>query len=65
MEIKNKLTVTSGRGERDNGERRGSVIKEHVLRTHGQSQRRVGLGVGGGGRWGGEEWWQENGDNCN
>ena len=27
----------------DNGERRGRVIKDHVYRTHGQSQRGKGL----------------------
>ena len=24
----------------------------------------VGSKVGGGDGWGGEEWWEENGDNC-
>ena len=32
------------------------VVKEHVQRTHGQSQREVELRVGGG--------VEENGDNC-
>ena len=32
------------------------VIKEHVQRTHGQSQRGVGLRVGGGGGWSRGEW---------
>ena len=40
------------------------VINEHVWRTHGQSQRRVGLRVGGGGGWSEGKWWWENGDNC-
>ena len=35
------------------GERRGRAIKEHILRTHGQSQRGKGLRVGGGSRWSG------------
>ena len=39
------------RGEGDYGERKGRIIKEHVQRTHGQIQRRVGLRVGG------REWW--------
>ena len=39
------------------GERRGRVIKEHVKRTHGESQRGVGLKVGGGGGWGRGKWW--------
>ena len=34
-------------------ENRGRSIKEHVERTHGQSQRGVGLRVGGGEKWGG------------
>ena len=33
------------------GERRGSIVKEHVYRTHGQSQRWVVLRVGGGGEY--------------
>ena len=45
-------------------ERRERVIKEHVGRTNGQSQKGVGLkGVGGGGL-GGDKWWWVNGDNC-
>ena len=31
----------------------GRVVKEHVQRTHRQSQRRVGSRVGGGDGWGG------------
>ena len=40
------------------------VVKEHVQRTHGQSQRRGGLRVGGGDGCGWGKWWEENGDNC-
>ena len=36
------------------GKNRGSVVKEHVRRTHGQSQRWVGSRVGGGDGWGGD-----------
>ena len=32
--------------------RRGWIIKEHVWKTHGQSQRGLGLRVGGGDGWG-------------
>ena len=39
------------------GKRRGRVVQEHVLRTHGQSQRgRVGLRVGGEDGWGRGKW---------
>ena len=34
-------------------ENRGKFIKEHVKRTHGQSQRGVGLREGGGAGWAG------------
>ena len=37
------------------GERRGRVVRERVERTHGQSQMRVGLRVGGEGGWGREK----------
>ena len=50
MEIKNTLTVTRGELGWDKGEKRGGC-QEHVQRTHGQSQRRVGLRVGGGDGW--------------
>ena len=30
---------------------------------HGQSQRGLGLSMGGGGEWGRGKWWEENGDN--
>ena len=40
------------------GEKGGRVIKEHVERTHGQSQRREGS------RGGGAVVRGENGDNC-
>ena len=46
------------------GERRGRVIKEHVYRTHGQSQRRDRTE---GRRQGYVGWVRElggNGDNC-
>ena len=46
------------------GDRRGRVVKEHVWRTHGESQRGVGLRVGGGDelvRW---MFRLENVDNC-
>ena len=42
----------------------GKGCQEHIQRTHGESQKRVGLRVGDGDGWGGEEWWEENGDNC-
>ena len=38
------------------GDNSGRAIKEHVQRTHGQSQRQVGLSVGSGDGWGQEEW---------
>ena len=43
--------------------RKGRVVKEHVYRTHGQSQRGVVLRVGRDSGWGGGKWWQENRDN--
>ena len=43
------------------GENRGRVVKEHVYRTHGQSQRQVGLRVRFGDGWGGSVE-GENGD---
>ena len=64
MEIKNKLTVTRGEVGGHNGGKGGRVINEHVLRTHGQSQSRVGSRVGGGDGCSGWEWWGENGDDC-
>ena len=36
--------------------KRGRVIKEHVYRAHGQSQRGIGSRMGGGDGWGGREW---------
>ena len=41
-------------------EKGGRVIKEHVKRTHGQSQGGVGLRVGGG-RWGWLGWGESGG----
>ena len=65
IEIKNKLTVTRGEEREEiKGENKGRVINEHVLRTHGQSQSRVGSRVGGGDGCSGWEWWGENGDDC-
>ena len=57
IEIKNKLTVTRGEGGGGIwGGKGGRVVKEHVLRTHRQSQRGIGGSkVGGGdvcGGWG-------------
>ena len=61
MEIKNKLIVTRGVGEGNNGGKEG----EHIQRTHGQGQ------------WGGEYFGEQEldgagesnaggeGDNCN
>ena len=52
IEIKNKLTVTRREEEGDNGQKeRGSVFKEYVQRTRGQTQRGVGLRVGGEDGW--------------
>ena len=52
IEIKNNLTVTRGgrgiAGKKGEGSSQGTCIKDP-----GQSQRRVGLRVGGGGGWGG------------
>ena len=45
------------------GKRRGRFIKEQVQRTHGKSQRWIGLRVGGRGGWGRGGWWRESGDN--
>ena len=47
MEIRNKLTVARG----DDGGKRGWIVEEHVWKTHGQSQRGLGLRVGGGVGW--------------
>ena len=47
------------------GELEGRVVKEHVYRAQGQSQRGVGWRVGGGDGWGGEEGWGEKAYNCN
>ena len=39
MEIKNKLTVTRGQGERDNwGKKEKGQTKEHKQRAHGYEQ---------------------------
>ena len=35
------------------------VVKEHVQKTHAQSQRGLGSRVGGGDGWSGEEQWGE------
>ena len=45
----NKLAVTREEEGGDNREKGGRVVKEHIKRTHGQSQRGIGLRVGGGG----------------
>ena len=36
--------------------KRGKRVKEHVMKTHGQTQKWVGLRVGGEGGWGVEKW---------
>ena len=47
------------------GGKGGKVVKEHVQRTHGQSQGGVALRVGGGNGCDVEEWWGGGiGDNC-
>ena len=46
------------------GENRGRAIKEHIKRTHGQSQRGVDSRVGAGDGWDRGLRWGENGDNC-
>ena len=46
------------------GRKEGRVIKEHVQRTHGQSQRGVGSRVGGEDGWGGVGVVEGNGNNC-
>ena len=44
---KNTLTVTTGKGDEDNGGKKGKgQVKEHVQRTHGQGQ------------WGGDCLWE-------
>ena len=53
IEIKNKLTVTRGEVEGDFGRIWPKGCQEHVSRTHGQSQRGVGLNVGSRDGWGG------------
>ena len=52
-----------GEGRWITRERRRRVVKERVWRTHGQSQRRIGLRAGGGGGW---DWGGDGGtrDNC-
>ena len=64
MKLKNKLTVTRGKVEGDIGGKGGRVVKEHVRRTQGQSQRGIGVRVGGEDGWGAGELWRENGDSC-
>ena len=62
--MKNKLTVTRGEGEGDNGGKKGkghqgTCIKDPLTKPKGE-----GLWAGGGGGWGGRMWWQENRDRC-
>ena len=45
----------------DNGEKGGRVFRDIYK---GYMNKTKVSGVGGGDRWGGGEWWEENGDNC-
>ena len=49
--------------ERDNGKMGGSHQGKCIKDT-GTKPKGVGSRVGGRDGWGGEEWWEENGDNC-